>query len=204
MTAVTLTSNAQEVVAKFGRMVRGLEDTKGLRGLIGPLLVESTKRRYIDSQAPDGSTWAALAPSTLASYVAGFSKSLRRVKGGKPVAGNTSESLRPAGQARLAGRKPLVTGNAPAMGESYFWQNEGSNLVIATNHPHAAVHQFGSDPYTIVPKTKPALWIPAYGIKTKKVNHPGIKKRPALGISDADGDMMLVQTAEYIFKFTGP
>lgn len=203
MSTVTITSNAQEVIAKFGRMVAGLQDTKPLRGLIGEQLVESTRRRYAESKAPDGSKWAELAPGTLEQYVAGFGKSLRRTKGGKPVGGNTDKALNKAGRARLGGRKPLlVTGS---LASSYFWQNEGNNLVIATNHPHAAIHQFGGkSAYTIKPKNKKALAWPGGNHPVKSVVHPPLKARPALGISDADGNMMLVQTAAYILNFTRP
>ncbi len=201
MSTVTLSSNADEVIAKFGRMIAGLQDTRPLRGLIGELLVESTRRRYVDSVAPDGSAWAALAPSTLEQYVAGFGKSLRKTKGGKPVGGNTADSLNKAGRTRLGGRKPLlVTGD---LASSYFWQNEGNNLVIATNNPNAAIHQFGGkSAYVIRPKNKKALaWPGMTGGPVKSVVHPPLKARPALGVSDADGDMMLVQTAAYIFNF---
>ncbi len=50
----------------------------------------------------------------------------------------------------------------------------------------AAFHQFGTKPYTIRPKGKKALAWPGGPGPRKKVNHPGIKARPFMGLSDED------------------
>ena len=202
MIAVTISSNAIEVVAKFARMAAGIENPAPLLLSVGEHLVESTKQRYVTSTAPDGTAWAALAPSTLEQYVAGFNSRFRKSKNGVIARGNTTASLRPSGAAKLAGRRILVSGGTPALGESYTRSVEGRALVIGTNVSYAAVHQFGGkSAYVIRPKNKKALAWAGGAHPVKSVNHPPLKARPALGISDADGDMMLMQTAAYISNF---
>ncbi len=56
---------------------------------------------------------------------------------------------------------------------------KGFDVHIGTNVEYAAAHEFGREPYRIVPKTKKALRFEIGGetVFAKSVNHPGQKKR---------------------------
>ena len=92
--------------------------------------------------------------------------------------------------------------SAGALAASTFWQNEGENLVIATNNDVAAFHQFGTRAHTIRARNKKALAWPGMRHPVKQVNHPGIKARPFFGLSNEDGAMMLRETGAYILGYT--
>lgn len=56
--------------------------------------------------------------------------------------------------------------------------HNNSAVTIGSDRPYAAVHQFGTGPYVITPKTAKALFWPGAKHPVKKVNHPGIPARP--------------------------
>jgi phage virion morphogenesis protein len=80
--------------------------------------------------------------------------------------------------------------------KSFRYQIGNNELNFGTNVPYAAHHHFGTKPYTIKPKTKKAL---AFGgTVVKKVNHPGLKARPLIGVSDADTEEILQLLSEHL------
>jgi phage gpG-like protein len=55
------------------------------------------------------------------------------------------------------------------------------SIQVGTSDPNAAFHQHGTSPYTIVPRAAKALH---FGETfATRVRHPGLKKRPVVGIS---------------------
>ena len=82
------------------------------------------------------------------------------------------------------------------MEKSYRYQVSDNELNFGTNNPNAAHHHFGTKPYTIKPKSKKAL---AFGgVVVKKVNHPGLKARPLIGVSEADNEEILQLLSEHL------
>ncbi|AQT58714.1 phage virion morphogenesis protein [Cellvibrio sp. PSBB023] len=80
--------------------------------------------------------------------------------------------------------------------KSFRYQVGNNELNFGTNVPYAAHHHFGTKPYTIKPKTKKAL---AFGgAVVKKVNHPGLKARPLIGVSEADTEEILRLLDEHL------
>lgn len=57
-----------EVSGVLGRLSRALTDMTPVMQEIGEMLVDSTKQRFKEGVAPDGSAWAPKSPATLAAY----------------------------------------------------------------------------------------------------------------------------------------
>jgi phage virion morphogenesis protein len=74
---ITLEINDAEVSAALSQAMGALSDMTPLMQSIGDILVVSTKARFGQGVAPDGSTWAPNSPVTLA-----------RKKGTRPLIGN--------------------------------------------------------------------------------------------------------------------
>ncbi|MFZ4394164.1 MAG: phage virion morphogenesis protein [Kiritimatiellia bacterium] len=53
-----------------------------------------------------------------------------------------------------------------------------TEVMVGTDRPYAAAHQFGTGPYTIRPKNKKALSWPGAAHPVKVVHHPGLPARP--------------------------
>lgn len=82
------------------------------------------------------------------------------------------------------------------LAKNFRYQISDNELNFGTNVPYAAHHHFGTKPYTIKPKTKKAL---AFGgTVVKKVNHPGLKARPLIGVSEADNAEILLLLTEHL------
>ncbi len=90
--------------------------------------------------------------------------------------------------------------------------------IIAGPSEYAAVHQFGSDPYVILPKKGKAL---SFGprmslaggknkgkevgsITRRKINHPGVPARPFLGLSTDDQATIIAAAQGYLRRATEP
>lgn len=120
---ISIEIDDREVIAALTRL-RDRAGDAGLKpalALIGEHLVETTKRRFARSTAPDGSHWAPNAPSTLA----------RLLKKGKG-----------------AGKRPLV--DTGQLADTIRWQPIPDGVAVGTDrfsglfNGGAAVHQFGS------------------------------------------------------------
>lgn len=73
-------------------------------------------------------------------------------------------------------------------------------VEVGTNVKYAAYHQFGTKPYTIVPRHKKALFWKGARHPIKKVNHPGLPPRPFLMVQDEDWGKMHRAIEKYITK----
>lgn len=67
---------------------------------------------------------------------------------------------------------------------SLHYKATGNVLTLAFENEKAKWHHGGTKPYTIKPKKGKALKF--VGLYRKKVNHPGLPKRPLLGFPDDD------------------
>ena len=136
---ITIELDVAPVIARLDRLLGAL----GPQGMQAPLaeigedLVESVKRRFETSTAPDGSRWAPNAESTYLGLLAKTKNNVRK-------AGRISAQ----GARRVAGKKPLV--DSGLLQDSIAYQIAGYSLFVGTNRfagewdGGAAVHQFGS------------------------------------------------------------
>lgn len=67
-------------------------------------------------------------------------------------------------------------------------QVEGDSVAVGTNDWKAAIHHFGTKPYTILPKTKKALHFG--GVTVKRVEHPGLPARELVGFPESDAQLV--------------
>lgn len=136
---VTLELDIAPVIARLDQLLRAL----GPGGLAAPLaeigedLVESVKRRFETSTAPDGSRWAPNSMATIMGMLEGSSGNFR--KDGR---------LSKRGATRVASKKPLVASGI--LQDTISYEVAGDSLFVGTNRfagqwdGGAAVHQFGS------------------------------------------------------------
>lgn len=71
-------------------------------------------------------------------------------------------------------------------------------VEIVATAKQARWHQFGTDPYVIVPRTRQALAWPGGPGPRKRVHHPGLPARPFLGLSDEDRAQMDAVVRAYL------
>ncbi|PWE29972.1 phage virion morphogenesis protein [Maritimibacter sp. 55A14] len=67
---IAVTFNADEVTDALDRIAAGLTDMTDLMEELGELLVASTKDRFTEGKAPDGTPWAPKSQATIAAYLA--------------------------------------------------------------------------------------------------------------------------------------
>lgn len=77
--------------------------------------------------------------------------------------------------------------------------NVGTDFVeIVASARQARWHQFGTDPFVILPRRKQALAWPGGPGPRKRVDHPGVPARPFLGLSDQDREQMDAVVRAYL------
>lgn len=85
---------------------------------------------------------------------------------------------------------------APLKRSGAMWQSiritelTNTHVMVGTDRPYAPHHQFGTDPYDIVARTKKALFWPGAAHPVKRVHHPGLPARPFFPF-DSQGNMIL-------------
>lgn len=132
--------DSQPVLARLAQIRRDIDDLSPAMLAIGELLTESTKQRFSDSTAPDGSRWKPNAPATVLD-------TLGRISG---AYSKKSGKLTKKGATAVMGKKPLVDTGILQDTISYGLINGGDGVEVGTNRfageweGGAAVHQFGS------------------------------------------------------------
>ena len=141
---------------------------------IGEGLVESTKRRFETSTAPDGTRWKPNSQATYLGMVNAFGKSYFGKSG----------RLNAKGATRAAGKKPLI-GETRMLSTQINYEVNAEGLRVGSPMVYAAMQQFGGKKSRF-----PHLWgdIPA---------------RPFLGVSDSDADMIERTVSEYLKNVVG-
>ncbi len=143
---------------------------------IGEHLVETTKRRFDTSRAPDGSAWAPNRPITYARY-------LDRFKGSHGKDGRLSKR----GAERAAAKKPLI-GESRALSTTIHYTVSGERVDVGSSMVYAAVQQFGAKARSFTGGKSPWGDIPA---------------RPFLGLSAEDGRTILDMARDYLAGSAG-
>lgn len=136
---ITIELDVAPVIARLDQLLRAL----GPGGLQAPLaeigedLVESIKRRFDTSTAPDGRRWEPNSMSTIMGMLEGSSGNFRKD-------GRVSKK----GATRVANKKPLIASGV--LQDTISYEIAGDSLFVGTNRfagqwdGGAAVHQFGS------------------------------------------------------------
>jgi len=166
--------NDAEVLAALERLSRATAQPRPALLAIGESMVESTKKRFETSTAPDGSRWTPNSETTYLGMVNSFGKS----NFGK------SGRINARGATRVAGKKPLV-GETRMLSTQINYEVDTEGLRVGSPMVYAAMQQFGGT------KSKfPNLWgdIPA---------------RPFLGVSDSDAVMIVETVSDYLRRVIG-
>lgn len=172
----------KQVTQAITRLANAAGNPRPVLAKIGELLVDSTKRRFGTSTAPDGTRWAKNSDVTLLQYLGRYKSSFRKDGG-----------LTQKGAARLGGKKPLI-GETGSLSSQIFSKTEGSyTLLIGSTMEYAAAQQFGMKKgYAGANKRgSPIPWgdIPA---------------RPFLGISNDDRQNILDEISDYLSQSFRP
>lgn len=167
-TTIELTRLAQ-VQQKLDEIKRRGLALPPLLNNMGEHMLNSTQDNFSDSQAPDGSTWAANSGVTLANYL-----------------GNKTGRKR---KTAAANKKPLIgiSGWRSGLAGTLTYQVLGDTLVFGSNKPYAAVMHFGAK--------KGAFGQTKYGVP---IPWGDIPARPWLGVSHTDGQILLKMAGDYL------
>ncbi len=137
-------------------------------GSIGESLLRVNRHRHDEGVDPNGSSWKELSPLTIA------------------------QGNRIGGPLKKTGR----------MLRSFNYQVDSNFLILGFDGERdgklAGWHNFGTDPYMIVPKNKTVLNFA--GIFTKRVNHPGLPKRELIGFPDSDKSLVEDVTSDHLTR----
>lgn len=83
-------------------------------------------------------------------------------------------------KARRSGSNPLLKKSGALVQSIRVASVSNDSVVVGTDRPYAAFHQWGTKPYVIRPTLKKALFWSGAGHPVKKVDHPGLPARPFL------------------------
>lgn len=134
------TLDSQPVLARLAQIRQHIDDLSPAMRAIGEIVTESTKQRFSDSTAPDGSRWKPNAPATVLGMLNQISGAYAKKSG----------RLTKKGATAVMGKKPLVATGILQDTIGYNLINGGDGVEIGTNRfagewdGGAAVHQFGS------------------------------------------------------------
>ncbi|MCX8501732.1 MAG: phage virion morphogenesis protein [Alphaproteobacteria bacterium] len=133
----TITVDDAEVLSALRSLAARGQNMQPVFMAIGEAMMESTKKRFESSTAPDGSRWAANSAHTIAAQLASHSKT-RKKDGG----------LSAKGRLMVASKKPLV--DSGVLADTIRFVATAGGVTIGTNRfsteitGGAAVHQFGT------------------------------------------------------------
>lgn len=160
----------QKVAQSLEKLIRSVENTHSVLELIGEQLVDSTKRRFSTSTAPDGSRWASNSQVTILRYLGAYKSSYKKD-------GRISQK----GIDRATSKRPLI-GETGSLSRQISYDIEGNNtLYIGSSMIYAAVQQFG-----------------AKARQFGKAPWGDIPARPFLGLSDRDQANIIDTISDYL------
>lgn len=179
---ITIKINDREIQQTIKRLARAGGDLKPAMQDIGEYLTVSTKKRFAEGQAPDGTPWEPNTAATIAAFA-------RRKKG---------SSVRRPGERRpkkrdlgAAGKKPLI-GESRRLSTEINYRADASSVAVGSSLEQAAVMQFGAKKGDFG-RTKRGAAIP-FG---------NIPARPYLGLSDDDKVEIMEILREYLSAVMG-
>ena len=178
----------QATIKDMRRIQHALEHPDHLLKSLGESLLRANQKRHNQGLAPDGTPWKPNAKSTYDAYASGLSKNSYGKDG----------RLNAKGATKVANKKPLHASGD--MLNSLNYQVNDDTLILAfdgeRNAKLAFWHNDGTKPYLIQPLNKRALSF--NGIVVKKVNHPGLTKRPLLAFPASDEQLVKHVVADHL------
>jgi len=156
---------------------------------IGEYLVDSTRRRFGEGRAPDGTPWAPNAPSTILRFLhkksGAYDKTGARI-GTKKGYYDRKGRLAARGVALVNAKRPLV-GEARALSTQIHYRAGQASVEVGSSMEYSAVQQFGAQKgaFGSTKRGAPIPWgdIPA---------------RPFLGLSGSDKAAILDIISGYL------
>lgn len=121
-----------EVRAALSAARDRVSNLRPLLQALGEGVVERAKRRFDTSTGPDGATWKPNSATTLDMLARRLGKSYRKKSG----------ALNSKGEARIAGKRPLIGESGDLRRQIVSLADAGSVTVSATS-AYAAIQQFG-------------------------------------------------------------
>jgi len=174
---ITIKINDREVTEALGKLAGRCSDLRPAMDDIGEYMVESTKKRFATSTAPDGTKWAPNKETTLREYF--------RRKGGGTVLRKGEKGPVPGGQ--ILGSKKVMIGESKRLGTEIAPKAEQRRVEITSSLIYSAVQQFGAARGSFG-RTKRGAPIP-WG---------NIPARPFMGLSDEDKAAVLDIIQEHL------
>lgn len=127
---ITITIQDREVIATLQAITQRIGNMAPVLQAIGDDITERTKRRFDTSTGADGATWKN-SPVTLGIYSLRLGQSHRKKDG----------SLNKRGEARVAGKKPLI--DTGELRRQIVPQVSNNVLTVTATPAYAGIHQFG-------------------------------------------------------------
>lgn len=171
-----------ELARKAGDLTPAMRD-------IGELLVDSTRRRFGEGRAPDGTPWALNSPSTILRFLhkksGAYGKTGARIGTKKGYYGRKGR-LAARGVALVTGKRPLI-GESRALSTQIHYRAGQASVEVGSSMEYSAVQQFGAKrgAFGSTRRGAPIPWgdIPA---------------RPFLGLSSGDKAAILDIISGYL------
>lgn len=129
---ITVEIDDRKVLDALAKLARRGTDMTPVMQDIGEYLVESTKRRFVTSRAPDGSRWAENSDTTLLNYLGAFKGSFRKDGG-----------LTQKGAKRLGAKKPLV-GETGRLSSEIHHRASRTAVEVGSSLVYSGTQQFGA------------------------------------------------------------
>jgi len=169
----------EEAKRKFNKLAELTDDLDSAWYEIGEVLADSTKQRFETSEAPDGSSWAANAQTTILRYLGKYKTSFSK-KTGKITA---------KGSSRAINKRPGI-GETGLLSKTITYQVDAEGLLVGTPMEYGGTFHFGADKgeYGTASNGAPVPW-------------GDIPGREFLGVSAADADHIEQILTEHIERF---
>jgi phage gpG-like protein len=167
----------REVLAALSALARRAADLRPALADIGEYLVSSTRSRFGQGRAPDGTPWAPNSPVTIQRYLSRFGGTRSRRRGG---------GLTKKGAVMAAGKKPLI-GETRRLSSEIAYRVIPGGVEVGSSLEYAAVQQLGArrGQFGRTRRGAPIPW-------------GDIPPRPFLGVSEADRSAILAILAGYL------
>ena len=168
--------NDSEVQTALRRLLAKAQDLTPVMQDIGECLLLSTKRRFADGKAPDGTPWAANKQSTILNYLRQKGGDTSRRPGEKsnnPYYGKKDGLLNTRGIALVTAKRPLI-GESRRLSTEINYKAGPRRVVLGSSLIQSAVQQFGAKKG-------------AFGSRGgRSIPWGDIPARPFLGLSEQD------------------
>ncbi len=184
---ITIKINDQEILQKIQRLQHTGSDLKSAMEDIGEYIVRSTKKRFSEGKAPDGTPWKPNTEATILAFLsrrAGGSTRRRGEKAGNYY--NKDGRLNKRGAGVVMGKKPLI-GESKRLGTGIHYRADANSVAVGSSLEQAAVMQFGAKKGE-------------FGRTSRGASIPfgDIPARPYLGLSDDDKSKVMEILQEHL------